>query len=151
MCFGPRTMYWLLKFAAILGAVGAGVYSCNQLMYTYTTIRWSLLHFYNTIFSLFIFSAEFELLEHPALKATFGILLSYTGRALFYFFMGGLMLDSWGYVPGIWLLCTGAANIIALCFCKAQLDKTKADIAFERKQKEDAAANASISPAPSAV
>lgn len=133
LCLGPRTVYYLLKIAGIFGAISAGIYTCNKLMYDYQNIRWSIIDFYETLFSLFIVSAELEQLEHPALKK-FGLFLTtYIGRAIFYIFMGGLLLDgSWGMVPGIWLLVCGVINIMALCACKEQLDKTKADIAFEK-------------------
>jgi hypothetical protein len=143
-CLGPRTVYWMLKAAALLGALGAGLYSCNELIFPKDsddrTAQWTLLHFYNTLFSVLVTSAEFEVLEHPTLKAAFGVLQSYVGRAAVYVFMGGLLMDGWGYIPGVWLMVVATCNILGLCFFKDQLNKAKADIAFERKQREDRAA-----------
>uniref|UniRef100_A0A6U4P6B6 Uncharacterized protein n=1 Tax=Neobodo designis TaxID=312471 RepID=A0A6U4P6B6_NEODS len=139
-CLGPRTVYWVLKISALLGALGAGLYSSNHLIFPKDDDdkepQWVLLHFYNTLFSVLVTSAEFEVLEHPKLKAAFGVMQSYIGRAATYIFMGGLLMDGWGYVPGVWLMAVALANVLGLCFYKDQLNKAKADIEFERKQKE---------------
>lgn len=128
LCLGPRTMYWVLKMAGVLGAIGSGVYSCFQMMWQYENIRLSIIHFYVTLFSVFILSAEFEILEHPWTRKLGMFLTRYIGRAIFYIFIGGLLLEHWGFVPGVWMIAAGVLNVLVLCMCKDQLDgKAAAD------------------------
>ena len=120
---------WLivLKGMGILGSFGAGFYSTYMALFAPSgseenKIRWKIIFFFLAFFSVLCTSAELNLLKHPAM-AKYGVFLtSYIGRAIFYIFIGGLLLKDYGFIPGCWLLGTAILNIFALCCCKDAIE-----------------------------
>lgn len=127
MCFGPKTWEYVLKAASLLGIVAAGFYTTYRLMWNFDDLRWAIVFGYLIIFNVVLFSAELNLLKHRHFKRFGRFLTTFVGRALFYVFIGGLLLDGIeGWVIGIYLMTLGVANIIAQCVCSNE-ESAKAD------------------------
>lgn len=125
----------ILRVMGILGAIGIGLYSANDFLWAPFDLRFKIVDAYLCMFAAVIISAEMNWMTHPWI-AGFGLFLTkYTGRAIFYIFLGGLVLDGYGYIPGIWLLATAVLNIVSLCFCSGKLKDNKA---ADTKAKTDA-------------
>ena len=114
-CCGPRTLYYILQVGGIVGAVASGLYTTYMLMWEYTTLRWAIMYFYLTVFSFAIIIAELGFLQHKAFHTYAMFLTTYTGRGLFYIFMGGLLLKDWGIVVGIYMFTMAILNIGSVC------------------------------------
>lgn len=121
-CFGRGTVYYGLKAMGLLGAVGCGLYTCFELMWSESNnIQWKIIYVYLTLFSAVIISAECDLMVHPRLKEFSLFITKHIGRSMFYIFMGGVILQEYGYIPGIWLITTGVLNVLALLLCSQAL------------------------------
>lgn len=114
-CCGEKTPLYVLTGLGLLGAVGSGLYTTYMFLWEYENIRWSIIHLYLTFFSVAIVSAELGLLNHPAFKKFGMFLTTFTGRAFFYIFIGGLVLDGWGWACGIYMIALGLLNLFAQC------------------------------------
>lgn len=112
---GPKTPLYVLKALGIAGALGSGFYTTFRLMWQPENVRWAIVFFYLSLFAVIILSAELNLLKHRLFRRSGLFLTSFTGRAFFYIFMGGLMLQDYGLIPGIWMICTGFFNLFAQC------------------------------------
>jgi hypothetical protein len=129
---GSRGTLLLLKVLGILGAIGCGEYATYSVMWHPDGFRWAILFFYIVLFSLFIITAELELLQHKVFKQFSKFLTTFTGRAIFYIFIGGLLLKDYGWIPGIWMISVGFLNVIAQCACSEALNVSL----WTGKQKE---------------
>ena len=123
---GSNTTLIILKICGLLGAVGSGLYTTFEVMYSASgeennQIRWKIINTYLSIFAIVITSAELNLLRHPQMAKFGAFLTTFTGRAILYVFIGGLLLKSWGFIPGIWMLATAGLNITAQCMCPKAL------------------------------
>jgi hypothetical protein len=123
---GSNTTLYILRACGLLGAIGSGLYTTFMVMYApassdQATWRWKVIYFYLAFFSVAITSAELDLLRHPAMQKYGNFLTSFTGRAILYVFIGGLLLHEWGFVPGCFMLFTAGLNIVAQCFCPKAL------------------------------
>ena len=118
-CLGPNTILYLIRVAGIIGGYAGGLQTTYRLMWPVEfNIRTEILMGYLTIFNLLILSAEFNLLDHPIFKKFGKFMTTFSGRAFFYVFIGGLILDGdvwYEYIPGVYMLCVALLNIIALC------------------------------------
>lgn len=119
MCLGPNTWVYALKAAGILGTLASGFYTTYRLMWNFDDLRWAIVFSYLVVFSVMLLSAEMNLLAHRHFKRFGRFLTTYVGRAFFYIFIGGLMLEGIeGWVIGIYLMSLGLINIFAQCMCK---------------------------------
>jgi hypothetical protein len=110
----------IIKVMTILCVVAAGLFSCNQMMY-YSgdgAIRWHLIYFYTTFLSIFVITAEIDLLRHRSFRNFIGFLTNNTGRGVCLLFMGGTMLlnQTAGLIVGICLFVAGFMNLFSWCF-----------------------------------
>ena len=121
-CFGPKTMTYVLKGLGVTGAVGCGWYTSFKLMWDNENVRWAIVFFYLSFFCIAIVSAELNLLNHPHFSKFGRFLTTYVGRAVFYIFIGGLLLDGNGWYPGMYMIILGVVNIVSQCLFSDQLD-----------------------------
>lgn len=115
----------VLKIAGILGSLGAGCYCAFRLMWNFENLRMGIVYAYLTLFCAILLSAELTLLDmHRHFKQFGRFLTTFTGRALVYIFIGGLMLEGVpGYVVGIYLITLGIVNLLAQCLCTGDSDE----------------------------
>ena len=109
----------ILKIAGLLGCFGAGCYCCFGVMWNFQNLRMSIVLVYLTAFCAILLSAELKLLDmHRHFKQCGRFLTTFTGRALMYIFIGGLLLEGVaGYIVGIYLITLGIVNMLAQCLC----------------------------------
>lgn len=123
---GPKTVLYLIRGAGLLGGFGGGLDTTYKLMWPETfNIRWAIIFFYLCIFCLFIISAELDLLNHPIFKKFGRFMTTFSGRAFFYLFIGGLIMNGsewYQYIPGVYLCACAILNIVALCCWGNYLD-----------------------------
>jgi hypothetical protein len=102
-----------LKVFGIIGAFGCGCYTTYGVMYDAADLRSRILFFYLAWFCVVLLSAELNLLAHRHFKRFGRFATTFTGRALLYIFIGGLLLNGWiGYTIGGYLIALGLANIV---------------------------------------
>lgn len=114
---GSRLSQNILKALGVAGAIACGLFSTYKLMWQPESVRWAIVFFYVSFFSLFIISAELGLLNHKQFRKFGMFLTTYSGRAAFYIFLGGLLLHDYGWIPGVYMLCLGVTNVVAQCVC----------------------------------
>jgi hypothetical protein len=121
LCFGPKTYHYLLKGAGLLGATASGFYTTYRIMWNFDDLRWAIVFCYLVVFNMMMISAELNLLGHRHFRRFGRFLTTFVGRAFFYIFIGGLMLDGVpGWIIGIYLMTLGVVNIIAQCACSGE-------------------------------
>lgn len=126
-CFGPKTLPYLLKAACVLGCVGSGFYTTYKLIWEFSNLRWTIVFGYCTVFAVLLLSAELNLLAHRHFKRFGRFMTTFVGRAFFYIFIGGLLLEGIeGWCVGIYLMTLGVINIGAQCACTGQ-EESKPD------------------------
>ena len=120
----PRFLYYGLKVLGMIGALGTGMYTTFIIMWgDDLQFRTAIVFFYLAIFCVFIISAELGLLNHPHFRKFGRFLTTCVGRAAFYIFIGGLQLDGYGYITGIYMISLGVLNVLLQCFCAEKIEK----------------------------
>ena len=103
----------VLKVLGVIGAFASGCYTTYGVMYNAEDLRSRILFFYLSWFAVIMLSAELNLLAHRHFKRFGRFATTFTGRALFYIFIGGLLLNGWiGYTIGGYLIGLGVFNIV---------------------------------------
>eukprot|EP00760_Papus_ankaliazontas_P010740 PhM_4_TR14427/c0_g2_i1/m.24274 len=114
-CCGAKTVPLTLHALGIVGAVAAGLYTTDKLMWDHGSLRWAIMYTYLIAFSFVVIVAELGFLQANVFRTYAMFLTTYTGRGIFYIFFGGLLLKGWGLVVGIYLMVVGGVNICSVC------------------------------------
>lgn len=108
-----RYLYYIVRILGVLGAFCTGMYTTWAIMWADMDIRSRIIFVYLALFTGIICSAELNMLQHPHFARAGRFLTTCVGRAFFYIFIGGLLLNGVvGWVLGIYLIALGVGNIL---------------------------------------
>ena len=111
----PRSLQsirWVLLIAGAIGGLGLAAYNAYMLCH-FTSLRWTLVHFYLIVFAMISLVAELGFLRTPRFEVYCKFLTTRTGRGLFYIFLAGLMWKGWGIIIAAYLTVLGVLNFFA--------------------------------------
>lgn len=124
-----RYFYYLVRFMGGLGAFCTGLYTTWAIMWAEMDIRSRIIFVYLSLFTGIICSAEGNLLQHPHFSRVGRFLTTCIGRAFFYIFIGGLLLNGVaGWILGIYMIAIGVVNILFQIVFGSRLRKDLASV-----------------------
>eukprot|EP01062_Namystynia_karyoxenos_P062134 TRINITY_DN55062_c0_g1_i1.p2 TRINITY_DN55062_c0_g1~~TRINITY_DN55062_c0_g1_i1.p2 ORF type:complete len:175 (+),score=69.37 TRINITY_DN55062_c0_g1_i1:82-606(+) len=114
----PRFMRLAVKCLGVLGCAAAAFYCLFRLFsgdIPSPKVRWALLFIYLSLLSCALAAAELGWGQIRPLYQYFMLLTSHFGRAVLYVFIGCLLLDGYGWYPGLFLIAVGVCNLFMVC------------------------------------